>query len=75
VSKCKCKKEKDILIDKKNRHIAFLTKENTRLRKKVNSILDNLQYYRTLVLGNTEVDGYQSTVVKQQKKIHMGRIL
>jgi hypothetical protein len=61
-------KEKDILIDKKNRHIAFLTKENTRLRKKVNSILDNLQYYRTLVLGNKEVDGYQSTVVKQQIK-------
>jgi hypothetical protein len=27
-----------------------------------------LQYYRTLVLGNKEVDGYQKTVVKQQIK-------
>lgn len=60
--------DKDRTILKKNRHIAFLTKENTRLRKKVNSLLDNLQYYRTLVLGNKEVDGYQKTVVKQQIK-------
>jgi len=60
--------EKDITIDKKNKHIAWLTKENTRLRKKVNSLLDNLQYYRTLVLGNREVDGYQKTVVEQQIK-------
>jgi uncharacterized coiled-coil protein SlyX len=61
-------KQKDILIGKKNKHIAFLKKENTRLRKKVNSLLDNLQYYRTLVLGNKEVDGYKTTVVKQQIK-------
>jgi hypothetical protein len=61
-------RDKDLLINKKNRHIAFLTKENTRLRKKVNSLLDNLQYYRTLVLGNKEVDGYQKTVIKQQIK-------
>uniref|UniRef100_A0A6C0K1U7 Uncharacterized protein n=1 Tax=viral metagenome TaxID=1070528 RepID=A0A6C0K1U7_9ZZZZ len=61
-------KEKDKVIDKKNKHIDFLTKENTRLRKKVNALLDNLQYYRTLVLGNTDVDGYQTTVVKQQIK-------
>ena len=61
-------REKDITIDKKNKHIAWLTKENTRLRKKVNSLLDNLQYYRTLVLGNREVDGYQKTVVEQQIK-------
>ena len=60
--------DKDNTILKKNRHISFLTKENTRLRKKVNSLLDNLQYYRTLVLGNKEVDGYQKTVVKQQIK-------
>jgi len=61
-------RNKDRIIWRKNRHIAFLTKENTRLRKKVNSLLDNLQYYRTLVLGNKEVDGYQKTVVKQQIK-------
>ena len=52
--------------DRKNKHIAWLTKENTRLRKKVNALLDSLQYYRTLVLGNKDVDGYQKTVVKQQ---------
>jgi hypothetical protein len=61
-------REKDDLIKKKNRHIAYLNKVNMRLRKKVNSLLDNLQYYRTLVLGNKEVDGYQTTVVKQQIK-------
>jgi hypothetical protein len=61
-------RNKDILIDKKNKHITFLTREHTRLRKKVNNLLDNLQYYRTLVLGNKEVDGYQKTVVKQQIK-------
>jgi DNA repair exonuclease SbcCD ATPase subunit len=61
-------REKDMTIDRKNKHIAWLTRENTRLRKKVNSLLDNLQYYRTLVLGNREVDGYQKTVVKQQIK-------
>jgi hypothetical protein len=60
--------EKDRLIDKKNKHIAWLTSENTRLRTKVNHLLDSLQYYRTLVLGNKEVDGYQKTVVKQQIK-------
>jgi len=62
-------RDKDRLIDRKNKHIAFLTSENTRLRKKVNSLLDNLQYYKTSVLGTDQVDGYKTTVVKQQLKI------
>jgi membrane-associated HD superfamily phosphohydrolase len=59
-------RNKDILIEKKTKHIKYLTNENTRLRKKVNSLLDNLQYFRSLVLGNDKVDGYKTTVVKQQ---------
>jgi hypothetical protein len=62
-------RNKDRLIDRKNKHITFLTSENTRLRKKVNSLLDNLQYYKTSVLGTDQVDGYKTTVVKQQLKI------
>jgi chromosome segregation ATPase len=62
-------RDKDRLIDRKNKHIAFLTSENTRLRKKVNALLDNLQYYKTSVLGTDQVDGYKTTVVKQQLKI------
>jgi chromosome segregation ATPase len=58
--------DKDRIIYRKNQRIAWLKRENTRLRKKVNNLLDNLQYYRTLVLGNKEVDGYKTTVVKQQ---------
>lgn len=60
--------EKDILIDSLNKEIEKLNKENMRLRKKVNALIDNLQYFRTLVLGNNEVDGYKDTVVKNQHK-------
>ena len=55
-------------IEEKTKDIAFLNKERIRLQNKNNSLLDNLQYYRTLTLGNSEVDGLQDVVVKQQIK-------
>jgi uncharacterized coiled-coil protein SlyX len=59
-------REKDKLIDRKKKHIAFLIQENRRLRKKTNTLLDNLQYYRTMALGNEKVDGYANVIVKQE---------
>uniref|UniRef100_A0A6C0HH78 Uncharacterized protein n=1 Tax=viral metagenome TaxID=1070528 RepID=A0A6C0HH78_9ZZZZ len=62
-------RDKDRIIGIKNKYIDYLKTENTRLKKKTNSLLDNLQYYRTSVLGTDDVDGYKTTVVKQQMKI------
>jgi uncharacterized coiled-coil protein SlyX len=59
-------REKDRLIDRKKKHIAYLIQENRRLRKKTNTLLDNLQYYRTMALGNEKVDGYENVIVKQE---------
>lgn len=61
-------REKEEIIKNKNSYIASIKIETTRLQKTANSLLDELQYYRTLALGNNEVDGYQNTLVKQQLK-------
>lgn len=56
-------------IDEQKKQIAQLTRENTRLKKKNNAILDTVQYYRSQVNGNKKVDGYSNVVVKQQIEV------
>ena len=57
---------RDSAISKKNKRIKYVTDENSRLKKKNNTILDNLRYFRSQVFGNKKVDGYSDVVVKQQ---------
>jgi len=57
---------RDSAISKKNKRIKYATDENSRLKKKNNTVLDNLRYFRSQVFGNKKVDGYNDVVVKQQ---------
>ena len=58
--------DKEDLINKKTNHISYLMSENKKERNANNSILDNLLYYRSLLMGNTEVDGYKDIAVQQK---------
>ena len=53
------------LIEKKRAHITQLTRENKELKLKNNTTLDHLQYNRSLVFGNDEVDGYKDSEINQ----------
>jgi hypothetical protein len=53
------------LIEKKRAHISRLTRENKELKLKNNTTLDHLQYNRSLVFGNDEVDGYKDSEINQ----------
>jgi hypothetical protein len=59
-------RQRDATIVQKNKRIDYLTKENTRLKRKNNALLDDLQYFRSQLFGNESVTGYKDTVVKQQ---------
>jgi hypothetical protein len=59
-------RQRDATIVQKNKRINYLTKENTRLKRKNNALLDDLQYFRSQLFGNESVTGYKDTVVKQQ---------
>jgi DNA repair exonuclease SbcCD ATPase subunit len=62
-------KAKDQLIEKKQNTIDnSLPKTSTKFQSEINSYLDDLQYYRTLVLGNDKMDGYATTLAKQKIK-------
>lgn len=54
-----------LLIKSKRDEIIRLPKENKKLQKTNNNILDDLQYNRSLVFGSEKVDGYNDTEINQ----------
>jgi len=53
------------LVEKKRAHIIQLPKDNKALKIKNNNTLDELQYNRSLVFGDNNVDGYKTTEITQ----------
>ena len=54
------------LVEKKRAHIVRLTNDNKALKIKNNYTLDDLQYNRSLIFGNKQVDGYKATEIEQR---------
>jgi hypothetical protein len=57
------------IIPPLNAQIKVLTDENTRLRTKEKSLNDNTTFFKNIVSGKDEKDGYKQTIVKNQQDI------
>lgn len=57
------------IIPPLNAQIKILTDENTRLRTKEKSLNDNTTFFKNIVSGRDEKDGYKQTIVKNQQDI------
>jgi hypothetical protein len=61
-------KEKDKYIANLEIQIRNMFSANNKLVKKNNSLLDNLQYFSTMIFGNKNVKGYNASIIDEKLK-------